>query len=79
MPVITVAHHKGGSGKTTQSMHIAGDLTPDEIIDLDVHEGISVLNKLRPDDCKLPVSVFTRSEEHTSELSHITISYSVFR
>ena len=68
MPVITVAHHKGGSGKTTQSMHIAGDLTPDEIIDLDVHEGISVLNKLRPDDRKLPVSVFT---DTNSFIAHI--------
>lgn len=55
MAIIVMSHHKGGAGKTTSSMHLVAEMKPDEIIDLDIHRGISVINSLRPDDNKLPV------------------------
>lgn len=45
--IITVAHHKGGVGKTTVALNIAEELNPDFIIDLDTHESISVINEMR--------------------------------
>ncbi|WP_210461801.1 ParA family protein [Pantoea ananatis] len=63
MTVIAAAHNKGGTGKTTSSVHIIGELRPDDVIDIDVHKGISVLNRLRNDDEKWPVSTFTNAKE----------------
>lgn len=63
MTVIAAAHNKGGSGKTTSSVHIIGELRPDDVIDIDVHKGISILNRLRPDDQKWPVSTFSNAKE----------------
>lgn len=63
MTVIAAAHNKGGTGKTTSSVHIIGELRPDDVIDIDVHKGISILNRLRPDDQKWPVSTFTNTKE----------------
>lgn len=57
MAIIAMSHHKGGAGKTTSSMHLVAEMKPDEIIDLDIHRGISVINSLRPNDNKLPVRV----------------------
>lgn len=45
--IITIAHHKGGVGKTTLSVNTAEELQPDLIIDLDIHNSIAELNKLR--------------------------------
>ncbi|WP_409247110.1 ParA family protein [Enterobacter hormaechei] len=62
MTVIAAAHNKGGTGKTTTSVHLIGELRPDDVIDIDVHKGISILNRLRPDE-KWPVSTFNNVKE----------------
>lgn len=59
MPVIAVAHHKGGAGKTTSSVHILGEIKVDEVVDLDIHKGISIINQFRPDGKKWSVTVIT--------------------
>ncbi|EHI9242834.1 ParA family protein [Vibrio vulnificus] len=46
MPVICVANSKGGTGKTTVSLNLIHHLKPDFIIDLDIHKGLSDLNRL---------------------------------
>lgn len=46
MPVICVANSKGGTGKTTVSLNLIHHLKPDFIIDLDMHKGLSDLNRL---------------------------------
>ncbi|KLV03299.1 hypothetical protein ABT56_20230 [Photobacterium aquae] len=46
MPVICVANSKGGTGKTTVSLNLIHHLEPDFIIDLDIHKGLSDLNRL---------------------------------
>ncbi|EOV9228672.1 ParA family protein [Vibrio parahaemolyticus] len=46
MPVICVANSKGGTGKTTVSLNLIHHLNPDFIIDLDIHKGLSDLNRL---------------------------------
>lgn len=63
MPVVAAAHNKGGTGKTTSSVHIIGEMIPNVVIDIDIHKGISVLNKLRPDGTKWPVKTFTVAKE----------------
>lgn len=57
MSIVVIAHNKGGVGKTTSAMNLIGELKPDLIIDLDVHESLSVINKMRADDKMLPVVV----------------------
>lgn len=46
MPVICVANSKGGTGKTTVSLNLIHQLKPDFIIDLDIHQGLSEVNRL---------------------------------
>lgn len=46
MSVICVANSKGGTGKTTVSLNLIHHLNPDFIIDLDIHKGLSDLNRL---------------------------------
>ncbi|EGT5658459.1 ParA family protein [Citrobacter braakii] len=63
MAIYAIAHNKGGAGKTTSSVHILGELGADEVLDLDIHTGISVINTLRPDDKKWSVTVVKSKEE----------------
>ncbi|HBC3931549.1 TPA: ParA family protein [Vibrio parahaemolyticus] len=46
MPVICVANSKGGTGKTTVSLNLIHHLKPDFIIDLDIHKGLTDVNRL---------------------------------
>lgn len=68
MSVFAISHHKGGAGKTTSAVHIIGELSPDVAIDLDIHEGISVINQLRPDDKKWNVIAINNKEKLISVL-----------
>ncbi|ARF52076.1 division plane positioning ATPase MipZ [Pantoea stewartii] len=63
MPIYAISHHKGGAGKTTSTVHIVGELKPDITIDLDIHEGVSVINQLRPDDKKWNVLAINNKEK----------------
>ncbi|QCR38933.1 ParA family protein [Nissabacter sp. SGAir0207] len=62
MPVLVIAHQKGGSGKTTSSVHILGEIAADDVIDLDIHKGISILNRFRPDEKKREVQTFNETK-----------------
>lgn len=71
MATYAIAHNKGGAGKTTSTVHILPELKPDVVIDLDVHKGISIINKFRPDDMKWPVRVITDKRELLSTLQEL--------
>lgn len=45
--IISIAHSKGGVGKSTTAMNLAAVLKPDLIIDQDLHFGLSILNDYR--------------------------------
>ncbi len=51
--IISIAHHKGGVGKTTLALNLAATLKPEVIIDLDMHDTLTTLNQLR--DIPLPL------------------------
>ncbi|PSW53051.1 ParA family protein [Photobacterium leiognathi] len=51
--IISVAHQKGGVGKTTLTLSLQAVLNPDIIIDQDLHQSLIILNQLR--DEPLPV------------------------
>lgn len=57
--IIAIAHNKGGVGKTTTLMQLAGAMQPSLIIDLDAHQGISIINSLRGADEQWKVVVPT--------------------
>lgn len=71
MAVYAIAHNKGGAGKTTSTVHILPELKPDVVIDLDVHKGISIINKFRPDDIKWPVLVISDKRELLATLQEL--------
>lgn len=47
--IITIAHNKGGVGKSTLALNIAEGIKPDLIIDQDTHTSLAIINKLRPE------------------------------
>lgn len=69
MTVIVIAHNKGGSGKTTSSVHIVGELDPDEKVDLDIHKGLSIIHGLRPDDKQKPIFVPSSQEDLLNKIN----------
>lgn len=65
--MIAVAHNKGGVGKTTTITQLAGAMAPVLIIDLDAHQGISIVNGLRDEGSRWPV-VVPRDDKHLKTL-----------
>lgn len=63
MAIFAVSHHKGGTGKTTSTVHIIGELNPDLVIEMDLHHNLSIINKLRPDDKKWPLVTISDKDE----------------
>ncbi len=51
--LITIAHHKGGVGKTLIALNLAAILKPDQIIDLDAHDTLTTLNTFRSEPLPL--------------------------
>lgn len=68
MAIWAIAISKGGTGKTTSTVHIAGELNPDQILDQDVGNGISIINQLRPEDKRFNVSRFNDKNSLLKEL-----------
>lgn len=50
--IVVVAHSKGGTGKTTAAVQLAGDMGITTLVDLDRHLCLAAMNELRPDDMK---------------------------
>ncbi|ADU72992.1 putative plasmid partition protein (plasmid) [Pantoea sp. At-9b] len=69
MTVIVMAHNKGGAGKTTSAVHIAGELKPTKALDLDTHKGLSIIHGLRPEDRQIPISIPETQEELVQEIN----------
>lgn len=66
-PMIAVAHNKGGVGKTTTITQLAGAMSPALIIDLDAHQGISIINRQREPEQQWNV-VVPRDAAHLHKL-----------
>ncbi|GJA64099.1 chromosome partitioning protein ParA [Aeromonas caviae] len=49
---MVVAHSKGGTGKTTAAVQLAGEMGITTLVDLDRHLCLATMNELRPDDMK---------------------------
>lgn len=64
---IAVAHNKGGVGKTTTITQLAGAMSPAMIIDLDAHQGISIINQQREQAHQWNV-VVPRDDKHLRQL-----------
>ncbi|MGL5596617.1 MAG: ParA family protein [Aeromonas sp.] len=65
--MIAVAHNKGGVGKTTTITQLAGAMSPSLIIDLDAHQGISIINRQREPEQQWNV-VVPRDDTHLRRL-----------
>ncbi|WP_223940190.1 ParA family protein [Aeromonas caviae] len=50
--IVVVAHSKGGTGKTTAAVQLAGEMGITTLVDLDRHLCLATMNELRPDDMK---------------------------
>ena len=68
MPIVAIAHPKGGAGKTTTAFNVVAELKPDKIIDLDILCALTVINSLRDDDKKLPIVICKSVPELIAEV-----------
>jgi chromosome partitioning protein len=66
--IYTIAHNKGGVGKTTLTLNLAAAMRPDSIIDLDTHQSLAILNQLRPEASRLPVHLCNTRQELVAQL-----------
>lgn len=71
--IIAFACSKGGVGKTTATVQLAGEIKPDLIIDQDAHEGITWINNRRPADSRWNVVSRLSKEEL---INHINMARS---
>lgn len=67
--ILAVAHNKGGVGKTTTTVQLAGELKPDLIIDQDAHQGIAIINARRPAEQRWIVLAGLNKSELIKELN----------
>ncbi|EIT6422085.1 ParA family protein [Salmonella enterica] len=71
MAIYAISISKGGVGKTTSSVHIIDELDPDIVFDLDLHNSLSVINELRPDDKKWPIVTVSDKAELLAHLKKV--------
>lgn len=71
MAIYAISISKGGVGKTTSSVHIIDELEPDVVFDLDLHNSLSVINELRPDDKKWPIVTVSDKAELLARLKKV--------
>ncbi|EOX6879336.1 ParA family protein [Enterobacter roggenkampii] len=71
MAIYAISISKGGVGKTTSGVHIIDEINPDVVFDLDLHNSLSVINRLRPDDKKWPIVTVSDKAELLAHLKKV--------
>ncbi len=66
--IITLAHDKGGTGKSLTCFNLMATFKPDITVDLDTRNDISVLNNLRPENKRFNVVNCNSKKELISAL-----------
>ncbi|HGJ5855261.1 MULTISPECIES: ParA family protein [Arsenophonus] len=67
---IAIAHNKGGTGKTTTAVQLADAIGINRIADIDIHQGLSVINTLRSDDRKWEIIDASSKEKLYDSVAH---------
>jgi len=63
MPILTVAHDKGGTGKSKTCLNLAATLKPDIIVDLDPRNDFTIMNNLRSEKKRFNVARCNSAKE----------------